>query len=797
MVRYQVRVERQGVAAETVEVGDRPLLVGREAGDIVLRDPQCSSRHLELSVVAGQLKFKDLGSTNGTFINGARVAEKVLAPGEALTVGQCKIVCVGAMGPTHTVVAQPALGPAGTQVAMPAAAVVAASKPSPSPSPSPKPSASTSTKSAAPKKPLSTAAMVVMGAGGLLAVVLVWAVAVSVFRGGAGGTMSGGEAQVHAVWFRGEPGTPQVEGGTSPITVRIAKNTTPGASVGVIEEYAGGTGAQWRTATWQAAFNASRAAGITLVDHEYLVRAGGHIDGPSAGMLITATMLALLRGDHIDPQATMTGTVNPDGTAGPVGGIVQKMGGAKAAGKLKFGYPVGTRNHTDLATMKDVDLEAVGASLGLQVKEINDLPAAYEFLTGITLEMPAPVDENAMALDADSSARLRAKIGAWKGRTDREIARLKEAIRVSRRDMFASSIRDIEDTLKSAETLEKSDMGAAALNAYATASLQLAGISSAIEMFPLILARDYRGVQARIDAARAVNQKLDAFDAELKIAAKKESVGGYVNVTAAMVAATQASAVADFGERTYDIAVDITQRLARGELRATPEVMAKQAETLIMPVVAYIGAEVLLDLARDKLDLVGEEGQARQVNLDALAKEAGAYGSAASATVQYFDSLEVQPLTERGLTLEQARAAVAKKEFGYRIAVAEAGFAEHMAPTDTAGQLRRLAAGLDAFLQSSRLVNGYYALGGRSDDEGNFEIRNRKALTVQLDLARTNARIAAAQAQAEAGFIPRAARLAYQSAAASRDGSDAEKLTALVAYWESAHWSELATRLSQ
>jgi len=202
----------------------------------------------------------------------------------------------------------------------------------------------------------------------------------------------------------------KVSGGTSDITVRIAPNTKDGASVGVIEEFAGGAGNQWRTATWLAAFNASRATGRSLIDHEFLVRAGGHIDGPSAGMLMTSTMMALLRGKSLLPNTTMTGTINPDGSAGPVGGIVQKMGGAKASGITRFGYPMGARNHVDLSDKHVVDLNEVGTELGLEVKEIHDLYEAYEFLTGDTIKRAAPVEESALELDADTSGHLRAKL---------------------------------------------------------------------------------------------------------------------------------------------------------------------------------------------------------------------------------------------------------------------------------------------------------------------------------------------------------------------------------------------------
>jgi len=71
-------------------------------------------------------------------------------------------------------------------------------------------------------------------------------------------------------------------------------------------------------------------------------------------------------------------------------------------------------------------------------------------------------------------------------------------------------------------------------------------------------------------------------------------------------------------------------------------------------------------------------------------------------------------------------------------------------------------------------------------------LENRRALTAQLDLARRNAREAAARAKASAGFVPAPARLAYQVGNARREGSDEEKLAALASYWQASLWSELA-----
>lgn len=778
-----LRIVRAGGQVESLKVHPRTLLVGREAGDIVLRDPQASARHLELTWDGRSLTFRDLGSTNGTFVNGARFAEKMLQPGEAITIGSSRIEFVGPVG-------QPAAGPAGTMVAMPSAV-------SPSPSPVVKVAAAKASPSPGPASPIkktSAGRSVAIVAGCFLVACVLWA-AMAVNRfGGAGATISNGEATVNAVWFA--QGPDGVKGGTSPVTVRVTANKTPGVSVGVLEEFAGGTGSQWRTATWLAAFNASQAAGITLADHEYLVRVGGHIDGPSAGMLITSTMLGILQGDRIHKTTTMTGTINPDGSAGPVGGIVQKMRGAKASGMTRFGYPIGARNHVDMATGKTVDLEELARELGLEAREIPDLATAYEFVTGRALEQAAPVDERAMELDPETTQRLRAKLSAWRARVNKEITTLKELSRTRRLASFQDTIDSATASLNDADKFERSDLPAAALQEYVAALISLRGTAVGLGLVESLQRRDFQNLEAQVQGARATSQRIASFGDELKIAANRGTVGGHVNLTSAMVAYVQAESLGRFADANHESALRLIQDVNAGRTRPTNEVLATVGVRLMVPVLAYLGADVLLDHARDQLDLAGDEGGASPANLDAYQRQVGGYASAAGATLAYFEALEVEPLTRRGTSLDDARERVAQLEFGYRIARAEIGLAEHLTGQDQATQMQRLAAGIDAFLTSASLVNKYYALGGRTDG-GDFSLTNRKALTAQLDLARTNARRAAALSQQQAGFIPRAARFAYQRAGAAREGSDAEKIGALTAYWEAAQWSNLAARLSR
>jgi adenylate cyclase len=65
------------------------LVIGRrESCDIPLRLPNVSGLHCELNFRKGFWSLRDLGSTNGVKVNGTRVLEKLLRPGDTITIAK-------------------------------------------------------------------------------------------------------------------------------------------------------------------------------------------------------------------------------------------------------------------------------------------------------------------------------------------------------------------------------------------------------------------------------------------------------------------------------------------------------------------------------------------------------------------------------------------------------------------------------------------------------------------------------------------------------------------------------------
>lgn len=75
-----------------VVIGEEPVAIGRlPECDVVLGDPNVSRRHAEIRRQGNGFLVVDLGSTNGTRVNGVGVKERRLADGDEITVGGTKI----------------------------------------------------------------------------------------------------------------------------------------------------------------------------------------------------------------------------------------------------------------------------------------------------------------------------------------------------------------------------------------------------------------------------------------------------------------------------------------------------------------------------------------------------------------------------------------------------------------------------------------------------------------------------------------------------------------------------------
>src|SRR6185295_8817556 len=86
---YVLVIGRNGCrAVELPAVGE--LVIGRsEVADVVLDEPAASRLHARLIVADGEIRIADLGSRNGTRVNGAAVeGAVVLGRGDEIAIGE-------------------------------------------------------------------------------------------------------------------------------------------------------------------------------------------------------------------------------------------------------------------------------------------------------------------------------------------------------------------------------------------------------------------------------------------------------------------------------------------------------------------------------------------------------------------------------------------------------------------------------------------------------------------------------------------------------------------------------------
>lgn len=101
--QHRVVVRQDGHVPLHLVVSDR-LPIGRAGDGLIVDDDRVSRRHCEIEVHDGELSVRDLGSSNGTLVNGSAIAgRRALEPGDVVELGGVVVEVVGTRGPAASV----------------------------------------------------------------------------------------------------------------------------------------------------------------------------------------------------------------------------------------------------------------------------------------------------------------------------------------------------------------------------------------------------------------------------------------------------------------------------------------------------------------------------------------------------------------------------------------------------------------------------------------------------------------------------------------------------------------------
>ncbi len=258
------------------------------------------------------------------------------------------------------------------------------------------------------------------------------------------GSSQTAEVTVPVLWAA-EQGDGTVKGGVEPAVVEVADSEdNPGFAVNLTDVKSKGAGEAWTAASGSAAAVGTLASTRSPRDISIAFDITGPIDGPSGGAGLTVGVIAAARNVQLLDKVTITGTINPDGTVGPVSYIATKMRAAARAGYETIVIPSLVTNEYDPTTGKQVNLRKLGRSLGLRVVPVELIGQAYSTMTGRRL-FPAGASERAslrLQVREVTSRQARRAVG----RLGPELARIPSApasldgqVRLARQELAAGN----------------------------------------------------------------------------------------------------------------------------------------------------------------------------------------------------------------------------------------------------------------------------------------------------------------------------------------------------------------------
>jgi uncharacterized protein len=139
---------------------------------------------------------------------------------------------------------------------------------------------------------------------------------------------------------------------------------------------------------------ASSVTGISVADKDvfFVVRSDATvIGGPSAGGIMTVGAIAALENWSINESVAMTGTINPDGDIGPIGGLLEKISAAAQSGITLFLFPEGQENVSSLSSTGGQGVVSTYdhcARVRIQCIAVGTVEDAARYITGHAFSAP-------------------------------------------------------------------------------------------------------------------------------------------------------------------------------------------------------------------------------------------------------------------------------------------------------------------------------------------------------------------------------------------------------------------------
>jgi uncharacterized protein len=562
-------------------------------------------------------------------------------------------------------------------------------------------------------------------------------------------------------------------GGVATQRISVEPSDDGELSIDISQDEVSGVGDMTQAASWNAVSVATLLTGAPL-DVAYRFAFDGSIDGPSAGALTTIGLLALYYGHEIAPDATMTGTINPMGTVGTVGGIPEKIQGVIDAGDITTVLiPAGQRNVPNAAG-ELVDVVRLGADGGVEVVEVTDLYEAYPLLTGE--ELPRPEDDAAPEIGDDGYAKLRSSGDAMLAAYDRamaEFAALDPAVQTAAAGLPGEATAHADR----ARDLQVQALQGGAFFEAAQASMLMQATASTFRTVQDLLTSGGAAISARLASASTAAAEFIAF---------LDQLGTYRPETL-----TDAEALVTAYGNAFDsytllqYATASLQRIADTIAAAGYTSIEQLLTDALTPLIYYDFARGNLAFAQAVFD-IGRDNSgspiAEDVDLGAISSF---FRRAADADWAAFESGVIQPAAQaRGESNDVFRSALGAVDLDVALAYTAqqtvASIEQYLGTGDNA-PYAAMGYGYVNYARNAVLIEKYYNNGVLDDALQLVGVSSETILTAALDLGRTQTARGAAVLVAE-GNDPVLIAGAFEQAGVAREGDVTEKFQAISQY---------------
>lgn len=594
---------------------------------------------------------------------------------------------------------------------------------------------------------------------------------------------SGQKVEASGLWA-GKDGNKWI-GGSSRIRVAVEKGSNKELRVGFFEEEVGGSGPQWRAAGWMSVIMSCFLLGVDPTEFRYTYDIGGRADGPSAGALMTVATVASILGHTVKSDAAMTGTINPDGTIGPVGGIPHKIDGAAAGKKKLVLIPAGQRNDVDGNERRMVDVIERGKRQGVEVKEVSDIYEAYELMTGKPLPKPDGMKEVRPELPSVSYERAKSKAKEWYARYSQYAQQYFAQPADFQFDFTENILIDAQKAGDKADSYYGQGMASAAYRQALTAALGANIAFNTSKVVQTYLTGGVDGAVSYLGSMAAVKTKIDALADRLQ-SQTPSSLGDVLVISEA------------YGNLVLAKGLEM---LADSKLSGPKPKNEEQVVQMLAEAVLYYGiADQAVEVAKDSIDIGLGQGRAPLPTTEKVQGLAELFRRAAEANLNYFDSIVLNEIAAgMGAHLDVVKSQFAAQDLTYTFAntsIRAMNFFKERAGGGASGAFATLGGSIQSYVLSSTLVSKYYSLDAQIDENGSVKgIGRERAMINMLDFAEKRAKEYIGLATAS-GAEPVQAILNFEGAKVSREGDLNDKLNALSDFWTASLQSQIIGVLS-